>query len=413
MFLDICNDGDTLKIMRAIVIVYRIIRVLLPLLIIFLATFDLYKTVTEGTPDSLKKRALVVGRRVAIAIFIILIPTIFPPVYEMFFGKANFMLCFDNATVEGIQEAYYNSAVAALDELEQTADYNIRGKALKYINQITDAVKRKELQTRFDEIMVIVEEKNKAKVTEHHGREGGDGGGGGGGDTGRGTNPPQLGPELQAPPGETLKSYNAPTGRTINYFEIVPKNPKENMPLIVYLHGDGEVGDINSITYLPIYKYVKNTYDNEIPFVFIAPHTTVYDWISSPIPETVKSLTDHVVDEYKIDKNHVIIMGVSRGAIGAWNMVAKYGSFWSAAAPISCPAVTSNDPNSYKMVPIYAVSGDSGNQEAGYNSSMSDLVKRIQGVGGTAVKITYHGDSHNTISTKLANKDMFIWLLTH
>ncbi len=413
--VELCDDGSALTIIRAIMLVVAFIQVAVPLIIIVISAIDLFKAISGGNPKSLRERLTVIGKRIIAALIIVFVPTIIHLTLKVIStDDNNYFECIENANEEGIQTAYYHAAERAIDELEESEDENLKGRAQGYIDKITDPAKKEELQTRYNNVLAEVKEKNKPKITQHipvtPSNPGGSGGSGG---SGPGNNPVHLGDPLNVQGGDGLKSFNASTGRTINYYEIVPKNAKENMPLIVYLHGDGEVYNMAGIPNLPIYRFIKDTYDNEIPFVFVAPHTNVTDWISSPIPETVKSLIDSKISEYKIDTKHVIIMGASRGAIGTWNMVAKYGTFFSAACPISCPAVTSSDPNSYKNVAIYAISGDSGSQEAGYNSSMTDLVNRISAAGGTAIKKTYNGETHNTIAARFPNKELLIWLLTH
>ena len=43
----------------------------------------------------------------------------------------------------------------------------------------------------------------------------------------------------------------------------------------------------------------------------------------------------HVKQQYKIDENHIYLMGHSMGGIGTWKIAAKYPDVWAAIAPFS------------------------------------------------------------------------------
>ncbi len=215
---------------------------------------------------------------------------------------------------------------------------------------------------------------------------------------------------LNIPSGSSLNKYLTTNNKTINYYQIVSKNPTYDMPLIIYLHGDGETYNIKSIPNLPIYKYILNEYINN-PFIFIAPHTTKRDWISTSVTTNLKELIDYVINTYHIDKSKVIIIGASRGSMGVWNMISIYGDFFSSACPISWHPTTNLNYNNLVKVPIYAISGNSQYPENEVNKKMTEVVNRINELGGSAIMKTYNGETHDTIASALSSKEIFDYLL--
>ena len=72
---------------------------------------------------------------------------------------------------------------------------------------------------------------------------------------------------LKSPAGFTSKNYNG-----VKYYESIPKNATENLPLIIFIHGDGEVNKFSKLRTLPIVKYVESNEAYKAgKFIFIAP----------------------------------------------------------------------------------------------------------------------------------------------
>ena len=197
-----------------------------------------------------------------------------------------------------------------------------------------------------------------------------------------------------------------------NYFVNVPSNISSNPPLILFLHGDGEVGNPSAVRDGYFMQFVRYKYSGE-PFIFLAPNTVVTDWSSSTLQQNLKSLTDSVVNAYNVDKSRIYIIGTSRGAIGTWGMLSNYPGYFSAAVPISCCAPSYFKIANLKSTKVRAISGTSGSQESGYNSCMSNYVNQLNQLGGYAIKETHSGATHGTILSQIDFNDVFKWLLNN
>lgn len=76
-----CKDfGSTLRLVSYSIL---IVRILVPLLLVVMSTFDLYKAVTGGKDDDLKKQMVILGKRVVIGIAVFFLPSFVNVVVNM------------------------------------------------------------------------------------------------------------------------------------------------------------------------------------------------------------------------------------------------------------------------------------------------------------------------------------------
>lgn len=147
MILDICDSPEILKTIKLIKLVVSIIRVIVPILLIFTASKSLMSAVRAGESASsqLKKTSEMFGA--AIAVF--LVPTYVNFLLNVTNSKYND--CFNNATKEGISNAYYNIAknnVVRSKETLRELDYN---QAVNYLKNVDDETRKEELSSILSE----------------------------------------------------------------------------------------------------------------------------------------------------------------------------------------------------------------------------------------------------------------------
>ena len=211
------------------------------------------------------------------------------------------------------------------------------------------------------------------------------------------------GEKLNVKKGTRKKSYGG-----MEYFEVIPSDPKENMSLVIFLHGDGEYSNFDSTKNLGCFKFVEsgNAYVGE-QFIFIAPHGGRQDWSSSGIVSKLMGVIDHVVKEYKIDKKRIYITGHSRGAMGVWTVVNQYPEKFAAAVPISGSG--SITPSRWRDVPTRAYAGTYSDDSWAYSPSKSNC-NSINSAGGNCSFHTVNV-GHGGTATKAYTKDLFKWML--
>ena len=209
-----------------------------------------------------------------------------------------------------------------------------------------------------------------------------------------------------------MKYEDAEYGTYMEYYVFIPENATENMPLVIFLHGDGEVGKFSSLENNDLMVNVRKNYGDDFPFIAISPCTRTESWINWPIPETLMNLIGEVVETYAIDKDHIIITGHSRGAVGVWHLVNTYGDYFSAAVPISCFSWRELQMDTIIHVPIRAFCGNKEHYERTYTNFLREQVDEIVLAGGDAEFTLFDGASHADTPELSYTDELFQWMLS-
>lgn len=202
-----------------------------------------------------------------------------------------------------------------------------------------------------------------------------------------------------------LYSISPSGGVKMEYWLNVPEGSHSNGRLVMFLHGDSEVGSSSKVKGLPQVQFPEKYQGDK--YILVAPITTASDWNSSSRVVTLKAILDKVADEYKVNKDEIYITGFSRGAIGTWNLVNAYPGYFKGAMPVSCCG--NINANNFKSTRVLAISGSTG-QDAGYINCMQANVDKILAAGGVARKITYNRYGHGETQMKMDYQEAFDWL---
>lgn len=201
------------------------------------------------------------------------------------------------------------------------------------------------------------------------------------------------------------------TGDYLDYYLYVPENAVKEMPLIVFLHGDGLVGNMEALESYGMIEKAREIYGEEFPFIALSPCTRVKSWINGNIPTTLKGLIDAIVAQCEIDPAHIIITGHSRGSIGTWYMISTYGDYFSAAVPVSCGNEKALNMENCIKVPIWGFAGNSGQDEAMYRDAMASAIRRITDAGGQGELTLLEGMNHGQTASEAYTAETFAWML--
>lgn len=102
----------------------------------------------------------------------------------------------------------------------------------------------------------------------------------------------------------------------LNYYLYKPDKFKENLPVILFLHGIGERGtNISDIEKYSLPKYLKNI---DIPFIVIASQCLENNFWEYHLRD-VEKIINIEYKKNKYDKENIFLAGSSMGANGAWN----------------------------------------------------------------------------------------------
>ena len=196
--------------------------------------------------------------------------------------------------------------------------------------------------------------------------------------------------------------------KSLGYYVYFPKDVKENMPVLVYLHGIGERGDnLDNVEKYALPKYM-NRFD--IPYIVIAPQCQESNFWDYHLRDVEKILKIEY-DKFKFDKKNIFILGSSMGAYGAWNYLMQRPNLFkgiiSVAGGIMLPINQVMLPLKEKAILIYH----------GDNDDVIDLnqsimaYNKLKDIGATNIELKIiKGDNHYLTSHAFKDKYLYEWL---
>ena len=220
-------------------------------------------------------------------------------------------------------------------------------------------------------------------------------------------------PPLGAGSGSHILSYHSDElGDYLDYYIHVPQGATTGMPLMVFLHGDGEVNRLDLMPEGGISLIVDEIYGESFPFILLEPNTRIESWTKGDIPELLFELINAIADEYCVDTDKIILTGFSRGAIGVWDMISIYGGFFSAAVPVSSPHQKGHiDYIKAAEVPVWTFAGNIGDIERWYHQYLAQNVDIINGCKGFGKFTVLYGCNHVQAKDAAYVEETFEWML--
>jgi predicted peptidase len=215
-------------------------------------------------------------------------------------------------------------------------------------------------------------------------------------------------------------------GDTIPYQLLVPERTvaQERYPLLVFLHGMGELGTDNAsqtINFPMQWVTGQNAVDH--PAFVLAPqcppNNSWVDWSYPSADRAVQSieptsptrlaleLVDAIVATYPVDPKRIYVTGISLGGEGAFEMVSRRPDLFAAAVPV-CGIADSSTADRVKNTAFWVFHGalDDVNPPV-YAKGM---VTALQ-AAGAKVKYTEYADLGHEIWTRAyAEPGLLAWL---
>lgn len=392
LILGICDNLTVLKVIKMVKTIVTIIKIVVPSILILSCMISAIKAITshdsEITSELLKKW---LAKFIA-ALLIFLIPTFVNTIAGMTDANSSeFSKCFQMSTTDGITAAESNQARTYIQRARTSllqADYSV---ALSAVNKIENQATKAELTKELNEVKYYIELKNQiSELAQSY-------------DSNKANSiytkvnaindeeiknkllamleEAGIGKPLNVAAGMYLRTFDG-----IKYYEVIPENATTRMPLVIYLEGGNPHKSFTisrsiiegwqptkAVLNGNAYKYQK--------FIYIYPDYTADDTKSfNRIMDVIK----HVVKQYTIDEDHIVLTGVSNGATATFYLGYYYPKYFSALVPMCGPAY-----NYYYSLPkdlskasslvgtslwsMTAGRGDFGNYE--YKSKQ--LIKRI------------------------------------
>lgn len=197
-----------------------------------------------------------------------------------------------------------------------------------------------------------------------------------------------------------------------NYYIYEPEYADDSTPLIVYLHGVGEVG--NNISKLSgdtgFISHINNGSEYNA-FILTPQLPQQVFWYSEQAMPILMSLIDETVEKYGINRDKICLAGFSLGADSIPEIIRNNPGYFSSSVIMSIdkPYVNSNCGESFKDVSTYILYGK--NDRCAYGCE--PLYTTINNAGGHAEIKSYDAQAHpGTVGRVLddPNLDIIEWV---
>lgn len=183
-------------------------------------------------------------------------------------------------------------------------------------------------------------------------------------------------------------------------------DPDKKWPLLVFLHGAGERG--NDYTGLWRHGPLREVREGrEFPFVIVAPQIEAPHYWGC-YSETLNSMLDGWLHDYRVDPARVYLTGLSMGGTGTWMWGMANPERFAAIAPV-CGSGIGWCAGNLKDVPVWTFHGDQ--DKTVYYSDTVQMVERLQALGGNVRFTTCEGYGHDCWTDTYHREDVYEWLL--
>lgn len=196
---------------------------------------------------------------------------------------------------------------------------------------------------------------------------------------------------------------------TLRYWLALPPaaetKPEGGWPLMIFLHGAGERGDdLNMVKKHGPAKLV-GTLPELNRFIIVSPQCPNGRWWDI---EAVKGLIDHIAATQPVDKDRIILTGLSMGGFGTWGLLAKYPDIAAAAVPI-CGGGDPSTVAKFKHVPIRVFHGAKDTVVLPQRSE--EMVEALKKAGGTPEYKVYPDAAHDSWTDTYSDPKLYEWML--
>jgi hypothetical protein len=198
--------------------------------------------------------------------------------------------------------------------------------------------------------------------------------------------------------------------KEIPYLLYLPKsyytNQREELPLVLFLHGKGERG--NNLQILKRQGIPKSISDDktEFPFILIAPQLpeNEEEWYTKDLI----SLVEEIESDYSIDENKIYLTGISLGGNGVWKLATEFPNKFAAVVPISGWGEVSNVCR-IKNASVWAFHGAKDTLIPPQKTT--EIIDRLQFCNRNVKQTIYTNAKHDAWTETYNNPEFMDWLL--
>lgn len=201
----------------------------------------------------------------------------------------------------------------------------------------------------------------------------------------------------------------------MGYLLWVPDRPRENMPLIVYLHGGNGKGSDTGLLLVqngfPRYL-IEGRFGSLPAYVLIPQLDSAHPNWNAALPQ-LAALIDSITTQRKIDAARISLTGHSIGATAVWDLALTHPGKFSAIAPLGGSIDTTQFTlSTLRDTPIWAIVGSA--DTTGVTECNSTFISALEQQNPVCYLTVVEGAGHSQITDAYLNSQSSIvyWLLS-
>jgi predicted peptidase len=206
--------------------------------------------------------------------------------------------------------------------------------------------------------------------------------------------------------------------KTIPYriFEPALSSPSDKVPLILYLHGQGDGGSDNTTQTYWMSRLQANTAGGPYAAFVVAPQLPLKWPFGTTDRHQTEGLTltlmalQQAMNNPNVDLSRISVTGVSAGAYGAWDLIRRYPKLFAAAVPMSF-AGDRSWAKSVANVPVWAFQGSVDPIQPARR--MRSFIAAVVAAHGTPTYIEIPGAGHYIWDSIFDDAALYAWLFSH
>ncbi|HJU39336.1 MAG TPA: hypothetical protein VJ724_07150 [Tahibacter sp.] len=223
-------------------------------------------------------------------------------------------------------------------------------------------------------------------------------------------------PAAHAVDDDALAAYTAAPGNAYRAIQTPGRRNGELLPLVVFLHGDGQDGTDNA-SQLEGYgngslELVDAALASRIPLVYVAPQTTGGYWPPARVAEVVAD----ALARFPVDRRRIVLTGLSSGATGVWDAMKLKPDCYAAGVPMSgATNVVGLAP--LAGVPLWLFHGEKDDDTDVETGDGGDLVgsraivRELRAIGAAPRYTEYPNERHVIWHRAYAEDALLPWML--
>ncbi len=206
----------------------------------------------------------------------------------------------------------------------------------------------------------------------------------------------------------TLHRFDEPVTHpvSLDYWLDLPRDYGRDdrpWPLVLYLHGKGERGDVEKARKHGPPKRIAAGAD--FPFVLLTPSCPSGGWWR---PEELEPLVQKVSSAHRVDVDRIYGTGLSMGGFGVWAMAITYPHLFAAIAPI-CGGGSPYLVERIMHLPTWTFHGARDPIVPLYESQR--MVDALRAQGGDARLTIYADCEHDAWTRAYDDAELYAWML--